>query len=152
MDRAWDPLWTFAIAAVVVAVVAFLTVTTPPMQEFGVSQMPGPTGGERVLAIVLVIPPFLLVGSSCLAPGQARIQRNCLVRDRHPWCRQCVRWLVDPYLDVWVWIMVGAPCWFCSQFATARCSPSFCSWCWFASRRASPRRTSVHCADPCIRD
>ena len=32
MDRAWDPLWTFAIAAVVVAVVAFLTVTTPPMQ------------------------------------------------------------------------------------------------------------------------
>ena len=145
MDRAWDPLWTFAIAAVVVAVVAFLTVTTPPMREFGVSQDAwADWWGTGVLAIVLVIPPFLLVGQTAWPWGELAFNATA-------WSAIAilgavsVRRLGRP-ISGRVGLDHGRrPCWFCSQFATARCSPSFFSWCWFASRRASPRRTSVHC-------
>jgi diguanylate cyclase (GGDEF)-like protein len=110
MDRARDPLWTFVIAAAVVAVVAFLTAVTPPMREFGVSQdVWADWWGTSVLAIVLVVPPFLLVGRVGWPGGRLAVSA---------WAWFAVAVLgavgifggwIDPYLDLWVWIMVGAP-------------------------------------------
>lgn len=110
MDRARDPLWTFAIAAVVVAVVAFLTVTTPPMQEFGVSQDAwADWWGTSVLAIVLVIPPFLLVGRAAWPRGRLAFNATAWSAIAILGAVSVFAGWVDPYLDVWVWIMVGAP-------------------------------------------
>jgi diguanylate cyclase (GGDEF)-like protein len=110
MDRARDPVLTLAVAAVVVAVVAFLSVLGSPMRELGLREdVWAQWWGTSVLAIVLAVPLLLLLGRTPWPRGR-------LAAEATAWSVATIlgvvvvygEWL-QLYLNVWIWLMVAAP-------------------------------------------